>query len=129
MRDMVQDILNSPVPVATFVTPAGARADSAGTYILLASHVAVMAPTTHTYFDYLQGDAASEPLGIGGHISLEKAYEFEPVPDALTEAALRYYGNDSACPLSWEPSGEDFLSPCLEEAALMAMVMDKVRDH
>jgi membrane-bound serine protease (ClpP class) len=47
MRDIVQEILGSSVPVATYVTPAGARADSAGTYILLASHIAVMAPTTH----------------------------------------------------------------------------------
>jgi membrane-bound serine protease (ClpP class) len=46
-RDIVQRILGARVPVATFVTPAGARADSAGTYILLASHIAAMTPTTH----------------------------------------------------------------------------------
>jgi membrane-bound serine protease (ClpP class) len=47
MRDVVQAILGSDVPVVTYVSPDGARADSAGTFIVLASHVAAMAPTTH----------------------------------------------------------------------------------
>lgn len=44
--------------------------------------------------------------------------------DAVSLAARRYYAEDSACPLGWEPGGEDFLSPCLEEAALMARILD-----
>ncbi|MEL6676668.1 MAG: DUF2891 domain-containing protein [Bacteroidota bacterium] len=40
-------------------------------------------------------------------------------------SSLKYYGFDYDCPASWEPGGEDFLSPCLEEAELMARVLSK----
>ncbi len=59
------------------------RGEVGGITAAQAGHDVVMAPTSHTYFDYYQGPAQTEPKAIGGDVRLEKVYRYEPIPAAL----------------------------------------------
>lgn len=75
MRDIVSAILDSPVPVATWVAPAGARAASAGAYITAASHIAAMSPATNI--------GSSTPVSLSEAGSTGSASEQKAVNDAI----------------------------------------------
>lgn len=73
------------------------------------------------------------PIRVGEHYNtafgLSFAYDYAKTVnrvdliDLISQKAKDFYMNDTNCPMGWEPGGFDFLSPCLEEAALMKRVL------
>jgi len=76
MRDIVKSIVNSRIPIAVYVSPAGARAASAGVFITVSAHIAAMAPNTAI--------GAASPVGLGP--------EGGELPETLSEKIV----NDAA---------------------------------
>ncbi len=74
------------------------------------------------------------PIRVGEHpntaFGMSLAYDFavkhnSELAAKIEEKSREYYLDDSNCPLSWEPGGFDFLSPCLQEASLMQKILTK----
>ena len=77
------------------------------------------------YYPIRNGEHTQTAFGLSLAIDYARAAGDADFENLIVTRARFYYGKDLNCPLAYEPSGEDFLSPCLSEAALMARVMPK----
>jgi membrane-bound serine protease (ClpP class) len=111
MREIVQAILGADVPVIGYVAPAGARAASAGTFILLACNVAAMAPGTNV--------GAATPVGLSGAVASQKALN-----DAV--AYIRGIAQERGRNADWAATAVTDAASVPAEEALRLEVIDHV---
>lgn len=71
------------------------------------------------------GEHSNTAFGLSFALDYANAIGHDELAELIKTRAKSFYQNDINCPLNWEPSGFDFLSPCFEEAALMKRVLDK----
>ena len=100
---------------------------------LLANLQPLASLISQKYIDYLP--KLQYPVRVGTHTNTAfgltfawdyaRAFSDEALQEAIRSRALAFYADDTGCPLSWEPSGADFLSPCLAEVDLMRRILDK----
>ena len=118
MRDIIKNIVSARVPVVVYVSPSGARAASAGVFITVAAHVAVMAPNTAI--------GAAHPVAIGaeGEAAMSEAMEEKVVNDAA--AYIRSIAQAHGRNMEWAERAVREAVSATEQEALELNVIDMV---
>jgi len=118
MRDIVKDIVSAEVPVVVYVSPAGARAASAGVFVTMAAHVAAMAPMTNI--------GAAHPVAIGaeGEAQMSEEMEEKVVNDAA--AYIRSIAQAHGRNMEWAEKAVRGSVSATEQEALELNVIDTV---
>jgi len=118
MRDIVKLIVNAHVPVVVYVSPSGARAASAGVFITMAAHVAVMAPNTAI--------GAAHPVSIGeeGEQAMSKTMEEKVVNDSA--AYIRSIAEAHGRNIDWAEKAVRESVSATEQEALKLNVIDMI---
>ena len=118
MRDIIQLMVNSDVPVVVFVAPSGARAASAGVFITMAAHVAVMSPNTAI--------GAAHPVSIGedGETQVSETMEEKILNDAT--AYIRSIAEGHGRNVEWAEKAVRESASATEREALDLNVIDMV---
>ncbi|UCC90555.1 MAG: nodulation protein NfeD [Dehalococcoidia bacterium] len=118
MRDIVKEIVSAEVPVVVYVSPSGARAASAGVFITIAAHVAVMSPNTAI--------GAAHPVAIGaeGEAQMSEEMEEKIVNDAA--AYIRSIADAHGRNMEWAEKAVRESVSATEQEALQLNVIDMV---
>ena len=115
MREIIQDMLESPVPIAVYVAPDGARAASAGLFLLMAGHIAAMAPATNT--------GSASPVAMGGE-EIDSTMAAKVTNDAA--ALIRSLANRYDRNATWAEQAVRESVSITDEEALELNVIDLV---
>lgn len=118
MRDIAKGILNAPLPVIVYVSPAGARAASAGLIITISAHIAAMAPGTNI--------GAAHPVGIGIGGGMDKTMSEKVVNDAV--AYVRGIAKQRGRNESWVEKAVRKSESIPSEQALRLNVIDLIAE-
>lgn len=119
MRSIVKDILASEIPIVIYVSPKGARAGSAGVFITLASHIAVMAPGTNI--------GSAHPVSIGGGNDSKNSIMSQKVKEDA-KAFIRSLAELRQRNIKWAEEAVEKSSSITEKEALEKNVIDFIAE-